>query len=74
LHDYVERNLSDYIVEFSDDDISLICENCDVTQHILNNIENAAREPDDYESSGDRGYSSIDEDAAIDDLFERTER
>ena len=36
LYGYVEKNLSEYIIEFSDDNISSICENCDVTQHILN--------------------------------------
>lgn len=74
LYDYVATNLSDYIVEFEDEDIDSICEYCDVTQHIINNIENASHEPDDYERHRDSGYSTISEDAAIDDLFDRSER
>jgi hypothetical protein len=41
---------------------------------MLANIENASHEPDEFERHSDSGYSSISEDAAIDDLFERTER
>lgn len=74
LYNYVVTNLSEYIVEFEDEDIDSICEYCDVTQHIIHNIENASHEPDDYERHRDSGYSTISEDAAIDDLFDRSER
>jgi adenylate kinase family enzyme len=74
LYDYVETNFSEYIIKFNKEDINSICEYCDVTQHIINNIDNAAHEPDDFDRYSDAGYSSISEDAAIDDLFERTER
>ena len=72
LHGYIVDNLSEYEIDFSEEDIDLICENCDVTQHIIDNVENASHEPDDFDSHSDRGYSTISEDAAIDDLFERT--
>jgi len=74
LYQYVSYNLSEYVIEFDDEDIDSICEYCDVWQHIEDNRENASHEPDYYESARDSGYSSISEDTAIDDLFERTER
>lgn len=74
LYEYVSINLSEYLVEFDDEDIESICENCDVWQHIEDNRENASYEDDYHESVRDSGYSSISEDAAIDDLFDRTER
>ena len=74
LYQYVSDNLSEYVVDFEDEEIDSICEYCDVWQHIEDNRENASHEPDDYERGMDSGYSSISEDAAIDDLFERAER
>jgi hypothetical protein len=74
LDEYVSANLSEYAVRFDDGEIESICENCNVWDHIEYNRENAAHEDDYYESVRDSGYSSISEDAAIDDLFDRTGR
>jgi len=72
LYQHVFDILSEYKVEFEKADIEAICEYCDVWQHIESNRENCAREDEQYERARDVGYSLLSEDAAIDDLFQKT--
>ena len=72
LSDHVTDLLSEFSIEFDDDDIDAICESCDVWSHIESNRENAAI-PDEHREHGRVGeYSSVSEDVAIENLFDRT--
>ena len=72
LADHVTDLLSEFSIDFDGDDIDSICEFCDVWSHIESNRENAAI-PDEYREHGRVGdYSSVSEDVAIENLFDRT--
>jgi len=71
LTDHVTDILAEFSIDFDNGDIETICDFCDVWSHIENNRENAAM-PDEHREHGRvGGYSTVSEDVAIDDLFER---
>ncbi len=72
LSDHVADILGEFSIDFDGGDIEAICEFCDVWSYIESNRENAAM-PDEHREHGRVGdYSTVSENVAIDDLFERT--
>lgn len=72
LSDHVADILEEFSIDFDDDDIDAVCEFCDVRSHIESNRENSVI-PDEHREHGrPGGYSTVSEDVAIENLFERT--
>ncbi len=72
VREYVENQLDECAITFDENDLERISESCDIWHHIEGNRESAAM-PDDHRSHGrSKDYSSLSEDAAIENLFERT--
>lgn len=69
---HVNKLLEEYPFPFEESEVEQICEGCDVWSHIESNRENAAMGDDHRSHRSIHDYSSISEDAAIDNLFERT--
>jgi adenylate kinase family enzyme len=72
VYELVAEIFSDHPIVFDHADIESICAYCDIWQFIEKNRESEMWEDEDSGRSGDAGYSSLSEDSAIDDLFERT--
>ena len=68
---HVNKLLDEYSIPFCQSDVSRICEGCDAWRHIESNRENAAMSDDERRHGSAGEYSSVNEDCAIDNLFER---
>ncbi|TKB25453.1 hypothetical protein FCL47_12975 [Desulfopila sp. IMCC35006] len=69
-HEHALNRLSEYNIEFDDNEIEQISDCCDPNQIIESNRDRASHDFYSEQNSGGRG-ASLSEDAAIDDLFDR---
>lgn len=74
LRDFVTKQLGDLGIDLSENEVDALCDRVDLDEIMADNIEVAMREDDSADNWSSAHSIGASDDAAIDDLFERSDR